>query len=73
MSTRRAVLATAALLAFAAAQGIAQQAAAPAASAPFYNTVKQKLKDGKQVVGGTVVNPDPDIYCGISSRRADLP
>ena len=32
---------------------LAQQPAAPAA---LYNTVKQKLKDGRQVVGGTVIN-----------------
>jgi hypothetical protein len=34
---------------------------APAAPR-VYNTVKQKLAEGKQVVGGTVLLPDPDRY-----------
>ena len=36
----------------------AQQAAAPAGARPtpaLYNTVKQKLRDGRQVVGATVL------------------
>ena len=28
----------------------------------MYNTVKQKLLEGKPVVGGTIQNPDPDMY-----------
>jgi 2-keto-3-deoxy-L-rhamnonate aldolase RhmA len=39
---------------------------------PLYNTVKQKLRDGKQVVGGTVINPDPDIYCTMASSGFDF-
>ena len=48
---------------------LAQQPAAPQA---LYNTAKQKLKDGKQVVGGTVINPDPDIYCVMATSGFDF-
>ncbi|MFN3325094.1 MAG: HpcH/HpaI aldolase family protein [Bryobacteraceae bacterium] len=37
-----------------------------------YNTVKQKLKEGKQVVGGTVSSPDPDIYCAMAGAGFDF-
>ena len=29
----------------------------------YFNTVKTKLENGEQVVGGTVSSPDVDIYC----------
>ena len=35
-------------------------------STKLFNTVKLKLKDGKQVVGGTVSSSDPDIYCAMA-------
>ena len=38
----------------------------------FYNTVKQKLAEGKQVVGGTVLLPDPDLYCAMASSGFDF-
>ncbi len=48
-------------------------ALALAASAPvaaqdsgLFNTVKQKLSEGKQVVGGTVYTSDPTIYCSMA-------
>jgi 2-keto-3-deoxy-L-rhamnonate aldolase RhmA len=50
-------------------RGGAQQAVAPAA---LYNTVKQKLRDGKQVVGGTVLLSDPDVYCAVASAGFDF-
>ena len=28
-----------------------------------YNTVKEKLARGEQVVGGTVISSDPNMYC----------
>ena len=34
----------------------------------FYNSVKQKLSEGKPVVGGTVSVPDPQIYCAVAKR-----
>ena len=53
----------------------AQQAPAPAGarSAPaLYNTVKQKLRDGKQVVGGTVLIGNPDSYCAMANSGWDF-
>ena len=38
----------------------------------YYNTVKQKLADGKQVVGGTVSIPDPDVYCAVANAGFDF-
>jgi 2-keto-3-deoxy-L-rhamnonate aldolase RhmA len=47
------------------------QQPAPAATR-IYNTVKQKLKEGKQVVGATVVTPNPDIYCAVANSGFDF-
>lgn len=38
----------------------------------IFNTVKQKLAAGKQVVGGTVVIPDPDTYCAMANSGFDF-
>jgi 2-keto-3-deoxy-L-rhamnonate aldolase RhmA len=38
----------------------------------MYNTAKQKLLEGKQIVGGTVSSPDPDIYCAMASAGYDF-
>ena len=58
-----------AAIAFCAAGLAAQgQPAAPA----LYNTVKQKLKDGKQVVGATILLPDPDLYCAVAGAGFDF-
>lgn len=69
--------ATAALCLVTVSHGSAQQAApqaAPGTSAGprIYNTVKQKLKEGKQVVGGTVLLPDPDVYCTMANAGFDF-
>ncbi len=37
----------------------------------YYNTAKQKLLDGKKIVGGTVVSPDPNIYCAMAGAGFD--
>ncbi len=37
----------------------------------IYNTAKQKLMDGKQIVGGTVATADPNIYCAMASAGFD--
>jgi 2-keto-3-deoxy-L-rhamnonate aldolase RhmA len=44
----------------------------PSAAPSLYNTVKQKLRDGKPVVGGTVTNPDPDVYCTMATSGFDF-
>jgi 2-keto-3-deoxy-L-rhamnonate aldolase RhmA len=38
----------------------------------IYNTAKQKLLDGKQVVGGTVYSPDPNMYCAMANAGFDF-
>jgi 2-keto-3-deoxy-L-rhamnonate aldolase RhmA len=38
----------------------------------IYNTAKQKLLDGKQVVGGTVFSPDPNMYCATANAGFDF-
>jgi 2-keto-3-deoxy-L-rhamnonate aldolase RhmA len=38
----------------------------------LYNTAKQKLIDGKQIVGGTVHSPDPNIYCAMANSGFDF-
>ncbi|MCW5982900.1 MAG: hypothetical protein KIT09_32725 [Bryobacteraceae bacterium] len=42
------------------------------APARIFNTVKQKLAEGKQVVGGTVSSPDPDVYCAMARSGFDF-
>lgn len=39
---------------------------------PLFNTVKQKLAEGKQVVGGTIYTSDPDIYCAMANSGFDF-
>ena len=38
----------------------------------IYNTAKQKLMEGKQIVGGTVATFDPNIYCAMASAGFDF-
>jgi 4-hydroxy-2-oxoheptanedioate aldolase len=38
----------------------------------IFNTVKQKLAAGKQVVGGTVSIPDPETYCAMANSGFDF-
>src|SRR4051794_24088743 len=45
---------------------------AEAQSPRIFNTVKQKLAAGKQVVGGTVSIPDPDTYCAMANAGFDF-
>lgn len=78
MTATRAVFvaATIALQLLATPEGIAQQAPGDPAAQPsagaLYNTVKQKLKDGKQVVGGTVLLSDPEVYCAMANAGFDF-
>src|SRR5215467_13729737 len=46
----------------------AQQQKAPAR---MYNTAKQKLREGKMLVGATVFSPDPNIYCAVANSGYD--
>jgi 4-hydroxy-2-oxoheptanedioate aldolase len=54
---------------------VAAPAAAAAqadASVPIFNTVKEKLARGEQVVGGTIDTADPDIYCAVANAGFDF-
>jgi len=42
-----------------------------AANPPLYNAAKQKILQGKTVIGGTVSSPDPNIYCAMASAGFD--
>ena len=48
------------------------QAGAQSEDVRIFNTVKQKLAEGKQVVGGTVDTADPDIYCAMANSGFDF-
>jgi len=39
---------------------------------PIFNTVKEKLARGEQVVGGTIDTADPDIYCAVANAGFDF-
>jgi 4-hydroxy-2-oxoheptanedioate aldolase len=45
---------------------------APEPQATLFNTVKQKLAEGRQVVGGTITLPDPDLYCAMAHAGFDF-
>ena len=36
-----------------------------------YNTAKEKLREGKQIVGVTISSPDPNIYCAAANAGFD--
>src|SRR5216683_7027871 len=38
----------------------------------LYNTAKQKLMEGKQIVGSTVFSPDQNIYCAMANAGYDF-
>ena len=44
----------------------------PTITSGLYNTVKQRLSEGKQVVGATVTIPDPDLYCAVANAGFDF-
>ncbi|MEZ5402002.1 MAG: aldolase/citrate lyase family protein [Bryobacteraceae bacterium] len=47
-------------------------AAMATAQTRTFNTVKQKLAEGKQVFGGTVSSSDPEIYCAMATAGFDF-
>ena len=38
----------------------------------MFNTVKQKLAEGKQVIGGTINTSDPNVYCSMANAGFDF-
>ena len=79
MTVRRVVLSAVVctMLGLCVAQAQQGQAAAPpqqgqtAAPVRIYNTAKQKLMEGKQVVCATVSSPEPDAYCAVANSGFD--
>jgi 2-keto-3-deoxy-L-rhamnonate aldolase RhmA len=52
--------------------GVSRAQQRPAAGpVRIYNTAKQKLLDGKQIIGATVESPDPNIYCAMANAGFD--
>ena len=45
---------------------------APAGAQNVFNTVKTKLAEGRQVVGGTVSSADVDVYCAMAGAGFDF-
>jgi 4-hydroxy-2-oxoheptanedioate aldolase len=60
-----------ALLVWAIGMALAAQVGAQQAR-PLYNTVKTKLAEGKQVVGATILTPEPDVYCAVANSGVDF-
>jgi 2-keto-3-deoxy-L-rhamnonate aldolase RhmA len=50
----------------------ASLAAVASAQPKIYNTAKQKLAEGKQIVGATIFSPDPNIYCAMANAGYDF-
>ncbi len=48
------------------------QEAQSSGSARVYNTAKQKLAAGKQIVGVTISSPDPNMYCALANAGYDF-
>jgi 2-keto-3-deoxy-L-rhamnonate aldolase RhmA len=67
---RKAMCAQLIAIALACSAGAIAQTAGDAAM--HFNTVKQKLADGRQVVGGTVSTADVDIYCAMANAGFDF-
>ena len=47
-------------------------AATTAPAQEHFNTVKTKLAEGRQVVGGTVSSPDINVYCAMAEAGFDF-
>ena len=51
---------------------VAQAQQPAAALVKIYNTTKARLMAGKQIFGGTIESPDPDIYCAMANAGYDF-
>jgi 2-keto-3-deoxy-L-rhamnonate aldolase RhmA len=47
-------------------------AGSTAGAQEYFNTVKTKLAEGRQVVGGTVSSPDVNVYCAMAGAGFDF-
>jgi len=70
--TRRVLSAAASTLLCLMITGVTQaQEKQSAAPARIYNTAKQKLMEGKQVICATISSPEPDAYCAVANSGFD--
>ena len=51
---------------------VATKTRAQTEQARMFNTAKQKLMEGKPIVGGTVYTSDPNIYCAMADSGFDF-
>ena len=65
MTVKRIVSSTAAVAMLFAAQAL--HADEDGKKVRMYNTAKQKLMEGKSVVGGTITTDDPNVYCAMAN------
>lgn len=72
MARMRTLLAVCSLLSWTCPLLLQAQGSGTGSPARIFNTVKQKLAAGKQVVGGTVSIPDPDTYCAMANSGFDF-
>ena len=61
-----------AMLCLTIAMAIRAQQGPAAAPVKIYNTAKQKLMAGKQIFGGTIESPDPDLYYAVATAGYDF-
>src|SRR5579885_781277 len=52
--------------------GSAAQAQQSSMPVKLYNTAKQKMLEGKPLIGGTVSSPDPNMYCAMANAGFDF-
>ena len=53
-------------------QTLGAQTNQSATPAKIYNTAKLKLMEGKQIIGGTVMSPDQNMYCAMANAGFDF-
>ena len=70
MTVKRIVSSTAAVAMLFAAQAL--HADEDGKKVRMYNTAKQKLMEGKSVVGGTITTDDPNVYCAMANSGFDF-
>ena len=72
MRARHSIVFRITLLAFGVIALAGAQAQQQKAPARIFNTAKQKLREGRPLVGATVFSPDPNIYCAVANAGYDF-
>jgi 2-keto-3-deoxy-L-rhamnonate aldolase RhmA len=71
MSSHRIALVPAVMLVVVSVTASAVSSHSPSAGR-IYNTAKQRLSEGKPVVGGTIYTSDPNVYCAMAESGFDF-